>query len=240
MRIGIGAHISISGVRPLSPKSITGVVLWLDASDISTLYQDSAGSTPVASNADPVGKWADKSTAGKHATQATSTKRFTYASGSYPYVVGDAVDDNLSCASITSSGDWTLCAVFTRAATTADNIYYLLGTPDGGLYTHGSAVSQKWGLFTGTISGANTTVSGKNLVTVVKSGTDYTYYLNGSSDGSRTGTAIQLTTPDIGNRNGFALYNATKVHEITVHNSAVSGANLTALMAYERSKWGTP
>jgi hypothetical protein len=49
--------------------------IWLDASDYSTLFQDSAGSTPVTANSQPVGLWQDKSGNGNHVTQASSGRR---------------------------------------------------------------------------------------------------------------------------------------------------------------------
>jgi len=48
---------------------------WFDASDMSTLWQDSAGATPVTAVEQPVGRWADKSGRGIIATQATAASR---------------------------------------------------------------------------------------------------------------------------------------------------------------------
>ena len=48
---------------------------WYDPSDMSTLFQDAAGTTPVTAVAQPVGRILDKSGRGNHATQATTTKR---------------------------------------------------------------------------------------------------------------------------------------------------------------------
>lgn len=55
-----------------TPASISGLSLWLDASDATTLFQDSDGTTPATANNDPVGYWGDKSGNGKNATQATA------------------------------------------------------------------------------------------------------------------------------------------------------------------------
>jgi len=49
--------------------------VWYDPSDFSTLFQDSAGTTPVTAVEQPVGKILDKSGRGNHATQATSASR---------------------------------------------------------------------------------------------------------------------------------------------------------------------
>lgn len=46
-----------------------------DPSDLSTLFQDSAGTTPVTAMEQPVGLMLDKSGRGNHAFQATTTKR---------------------------------------------------------------------------------------------------------------------------------------------------------------------
>jgi hypothetical protein len=54
---------------------MTGLQLWLDASDADTLFQDSAGTTPATADNDPVGYWADKSGNGNHATQATTSAK---------------------------------------------------------------------------------------------------------------------------------------------------------------------
>lgn len=44
-----------------NPQALPGLVLWLDAADKPTLFQDAAMTIPVAVNTDPVGGWADKS-----------------------------------------------------------------------------------------------------------------------------------------------------------------------------------
>jgi hypothetical protein len=49
--------------------------VWYDPSDMSTLFQDAAGTTPVTAVEQPVGRMLDKSGRGNHATQATSAAR---------------------------------------------------------------------------------------------------------------------------------------------------------------------
>lgn len=48
---------------------------WYDPSDLSTLFQDAAGTTPVTAMEQPVGRVLDLSGNGNHASQATTTKR---------------------------------------------------------------------------------------------------------------------------------------------------------------------
>jgi hypothetical protein len=63
-----------------NPKSISGLALWLDAADGSTLFQNSDGTTPATATSDPVGYWRDKSGNNRHATQATAGSRPTLGS----------------------------------------------------------------------------------------------------------------------------------------------------------------
>ena len=60
---------------PFSPAALPGLGLWLDASAPGTLFQTSSLSSPSLTNTDPVGAWLDRSGNGRHALQATSTKR---------------------------------------------------------------------------------------------------------------------------------------------------------------------
>lgn len=62
-----------SYVRSLFANGEQGV--WLDPSDWSTLYQDSAGTTPVTAVGQPVGFILDKSGRGNHFIQTTATSR---------------------------------------------------------------------------------------------------------------------------------------------------------------------
>jgi len=67
------------GIMMLSPGQFLPAALfaageqgaWYDPSDFSTMFQDSAGVTPVTAVEQPVGKILDKSGRDNHATQAT-------------------------------------------------------------------------------------------------------------------------------------------------------------------------
>ena len=85
----------ISSDAHFSPGQLPNLFLWLDANDLSTLFQDSAGTTAVTSNNDPVGRWADKSGSGRHFLQATSGSRPLYKTNQdgTPGVKFDEVDD---------------------------------------------------------------------------------------------------------------------------------------------------
>jgi hypothetical protein len=69
--------------------------LLLEAFDIGTLFQDSAGTTPVTVATDPIGYFGDKSGNGNHATQATAAARPTYQTAPDRVTI-DGVDDGMT------------------------------------------------------------------------------------------------------------------------------------------------
>lgn len=101
---------------------------WYDPSDFSTMFQDSAGTTPVTAVGQPVGKILDKSGRGNHASQSTAAARPVLqqdGNGKY-YLAFDGVDDKLLSTSIDFSGtnEATLAVAFSRANdTTAGYIF---------------------------------------------------------------------------------------------------------------------
>lgn len=69
----------VGPIKKLFANGEQGV--WYDPSDLSTLFQDATGTTPVTSDGDPVGLMLDKSGNGNHATQSVSASRPTYRTG---------------------------------------------------------------------------------------------------------------------------------------------------------------
>lgn len=91
--------------------------VWFDPSDLSTLFQDAAGTIPVTGPDQPVGLILDKSFtyngSGKHASQATNAKRpMLRTDGRLWWLESDGVDDFISTASpaIPATPPFTLCA----------------------------------------------------------------------------------------------------------------------------------
>jgi hypothetical protein len=73
-----------------------------DPSDLSTLFQDSSGNTPVTSDGDPVGLMLDKSGNDNHAFQTDNSNRPTYQTdGNLHWIFGDGSNDFLITDEIT-------------------------------------------------------------------------------------------------------------------------------------------
>lgn len=157
-----------SAIRQLFITGEQGV--WYDPSDFSTLFQDSAGTTPVTAVGQPVGKMLDKSGRGNHATQSTATSRPILqqdSNGRY-YLQPDGVDDWMVTPSVdfTSTDKMFVCAGVRKLSDAAAAIVVELtstSTNNGSFYLAGpiTNATMTFGFATrGTIVGASNSVSG--------------------------------------------------------------------------------
>lgn len=150
---------------------------WYDPSDMSTLFQDSAGTVPVTAVEQPVGRILDKSGRGNHATQATSTKRPTLkqdANGKY-YLLFDGIDDALQTASINFTGTdkVTVWAGVRKLSDAASGLLVELSLDTA---TH----TDTFAAFAPSTNGANS----------------YRFFSRGNSVARETGTGVFAAAPD--------------------------------------------
>ncbi|SMH54609.1 hypothetical protein [Maritimibacter sp. HL-12] len=83
---------------------------WYDLSDLSALFQDAAGTIPVAADGDPVGLVLDKSGNAHHATQATPAARPTWRTdGDLTWIEFDGVDDHMVIPAISYAAPMSVC-----------------------------------------------------------------------------------------------------------------------------------
>lgn len=121
MRLGLGLGLLCRGHgSPWTPANLFAsgeAGAWYDPSDLSTVWQDSARTTPGAVDS-PVGALDDKSGNGNHMTQATADNRpILRQSGSLYYLERDGIDDELfTGADFTLQAGWTLAVAASYAA----------------------------------------------------------------------------------------------------------------------------
>lgn len=168
---------------PLSLFAASEVGAWYDPSDLTTMFQDSAGTTPVTADGQPVGKILDKSGRGNHATQATAASRPLYKTdGTYHWLQFDGVDDSLITANIdfTSTTKMSVFAGLRKASDAAAGQYFETST-DAAAANPGAlrlsaptaaAAENYGGLFSGATALSSGSYSGfpalvKNVVTTL-------------------------------------------------------------------------
>ena len=248
-----------SAFTPLNLFAAGEQGVWFDPSDFSTMYQDSAGTTPVTAVGQPVGKINDKSGRGNHATQATAASRPVLqqdGAGKY-YLDFDGTDDSLATSSINYGTDKvTIFAGLRKANDTAsilcessvsiinDGTFYLVtGTDDG---TTGYTSMSK-----GTAAAASTlntriTAVGADLavisVTHDISGDLSTIRRNGVAGTNATGDkgAGNFTNQPlyIGRRGGSTLPFNGRIYSLIVRGAASTATEITNAETWVNAKTG--
>jgi len=228
---------------------------WYDPSDFSTLYQDSAGTTPVTAVGQPVGKILDKSGRGNHASQTTAASRPTLqqdSNGLY-YLSFDGTDDSMVTPSINFTGTdkMTVWAGVRKLSDAAIGILAELSTNSdstNGTFTLAASVggNNYYTQSRGTVrSGQNATgyvaPNSAVLVAEAKISTDtLRLHVNNAaplSSATDQGTGNYGNYPlYIGRRGGVAYPFNGRIYQLIVRGAASNAGQIAAGEAYVNSK----
>ena len=269
MEIGIGLGITrfpgwgVMNIGQLFASGEQGA--WYDPSDMSTLFQDSAGTVPVTAVEQPVGRILDKSGRGNHASQATTTKRPVLkidAGGRY-YLSFDGVDDALQTGNIdfTGTDKMTVWAGVTPGSVAAnamllelsdisnanDGAFKLLvpetyGDPNVSSSSRGtSANASDQGVFSTTISTASPLVISTahdisgDRTTLSVNGVAYSPAIGDKGAGSFGNYPLY-----IGARAGTFLYFNGRLYGLTVRGAQSTLSQIEATELYVKQKMRLP
>jgi hypothetical protein len=154
--------ITLSIFNPLSLFAAGEKGVWFDPTDITTLFQDAAGTIPVTAYGQKVGKILDKSGNNFHATQATTALQPTYQidnegnpnltfSGSYNQLVTPSINFTATAQMMVGIGLNVVGSASAAAAlelgtdVSSINGSFLIGAPsavaDHSLYVRGTTTS---------------------------------------------------------------------------------------------------
>lgn len=122
------------------------------------LYQDSAGTTPVTADGDPVGYMQDLSGNGNHATQSTSASRPIYRTdGALHWLEFDGVDDSMGTSSVDFSAS-PLMSAFLAArklrSVSFEAVFELSSNSNNFNSIYSSSESDKWNFGLGDSAGS--------------------------------------------------------------------------------------
>lgn len=263
LALGLGLGLSYGGGGGVTPLSIFGpsrLKLWLDSSDISTLYQNNTLATPVSALNDPIGGIKDKSGNGNHATQGTSASRPLWkqdGNGCYNSLF-DGTDDSWATAAIdfTASdkiavfaavrklSDAALGALLEFSATPASNngSFNILAprlAPSGGPYSF---------LSKGTVSADAISIDSAYAAPNTAVLTGIGDIANDSSilriNGAQSASVVTDQGSgnfgnyvlNIGRRNGATMPFNGQIYQLFIVQGAVTAAEIAAAEAYLNSK----
>lgn len=231
---------------------------WYDPGDMTTLFQDSAGTTPVTAPDQPIGLMRDKSGRGNHASQVTAGSRPILRTGSgLWWLEFDGVDDCLITSSIPFSADKMCVAASLRKTSDAaigtvlelsDNINTNNGTFIFLAPPNAAAASYTAG-FKGTVR--------VDRLSLASYAAPITNVVSGIGDISAASTKLRINGVEvssgvvslgagnfgsyplyIGRRGGATLPFVGNLYSIVVRNSAMSAADMLALDKFSGLKCG--
>lgn len=227
---------------PFSMRRLANLSFWFDASDATTLYQDSLLTLPITSDSLPVGAWLDKSGNNRHLLQATASKRLTYSAtglNGRPCLRSDGVDDRLVSSGWSLSQPNTVFLVGRYDVLTA-NQSIIDGTASPGRHLAFITGSPPHYAFVAGSSMVSTTDADANphIHTVVVNGATSLYRVDGTqittgNPGTDSFTGITLAGSYFGSS-----YTVT-VSEIIAYNRVLTDPQIKQVESALKRKWGT-
>ena len=252
---------------PNSLPVTSGVLVWLDANEASTLLTEVSGSTAVAMNG-AVAQWSDRGGGGRHVSQATSGSRpilATSAGNNRRCVRFDGVDDFVTGThGAGSNSAHTVIAAFrtSSAGGGSDKSAMLLGNRAEGSdsprafygipYTYQSESYGFYAPFRQASVGITRSVipflacSYRINATNTRIGLHSLQQL--ASPSPRTFYNLTTLLPlaltnafEIGRSSsaGGVSFTSIDVHEVIIYNSNLSDSDVNRIVDYLASKWGT-
>lgn len=240
---------------PFAPDVITGLQLWLDASDASTLYDATTGGSLVASGGG-VARWEDKSGNDNHATQSSSSdrpNRTTAQINSLDVLTFDGTSNFLQGSSTPTAGNSRTVCLVGKSDTTAGGEAVQLGIYNGASlrgfllrqryigsdhYVGGDVLSSNL-----IIAGTQPSITSTFCACIVQASTSSFSYFHNSTSLAVTGS-LENFNANPGYLIGKARSSSDvgfwpgKLCEVLVYDSALSDTDREAVENYLLAKWG--
>lgn len=234
-----------------SPSDISGLQLWLDADDSST----------ITLNGSTVSQWNDKSGNSYNVSQGTASYQPTYSTAQLNgknVVTFDGTADHIlndSLASVASGNNVpiTMFIVFKQLSSGTNEYGVVFGSsssiqPVFCMMTNSSQLAAQQRTDAGTLTTAYSSVSSTSayrVQSIVLSSSNLTVYNNGTSAATSSFTPAQTSFDTFtigawrrsGSMNGIAFLHCD-IAEVVIYNSALSTSDRNSVEDYLSSKWG--
>ena len=226
-----------------SPKNLSGLAGWWDASVAASLFQASNGTTAVTATDDPVGYWADQSGNGRNLTQSTNNNRPLYKPGTLngkPVLDFDGSNDTLAAAFTLSQPVTILCVAQYKSNAASQGTLFDGGGGTGNVMRWFLPSNASYGMFAGAqISSGTLTVTGWHVFEAVFNSTSSSMIRNGTTlqtgnVGTATPGGVRLAVFG----NGFSTPADVQFAEFVLYNRALSAAERGRVRKYLGNKYG--
>lgn len=235
--VNIATTASIS----FAPTDISGLQLWLDASDTAKLWADTAGTTPATTT---VARWDDKSGMGNHALQSSSTSRPTTGTRTVNSLnaldfdgSNDFIDAPSGLYSITTNSN-TLFFVCARDSASG-RMSYLRSTNFCELYSDSTTnltAAHNTSFAYSTVAGTPNTST--HVAGFIRNGSSVQAFKDGPLASSASASNVTVSKIRFGAEDASTfLFNGT-ILEILWYNRALSTSEINQVGNY-LERWGT-
>lgn len=225
-----------------NPASISGLAGWWDASDASTLYDDTSAGALVGSGG-LVARWEDKSGNGRHATQSTSAKRPVRSVAQVnglDALTFDGTDDKLIYSG-PSQSEATIFAVVRKADGVSQYQGLFAFAKTYAIYSR--LGSGNWGVYN--VTGGQDNPSGITLaagttyaLTARRTSSNRFLYTNGSLSATVAGDSFSGYADIIGADADNSQVHNGEICELLAYTSSLSDADRGQVESYLMTKWG--
>jgi hypothetical protein len=206
--------VIVNDTSVFTPATISGLQLWLDASDTSTLYDATADGSLVTTDGATVARWQDKSGNNRHFTQSTANAR---------PILNTSNQNGKNVVYFDGSNDYIAGSVTGFKSLSATTVIYVAKPVAAAAADTNSFIGWNWGNEASRALGVNATTSliaGEYIMNNVSNGTQRRL---ASSTYRRTANTAQILTSTFSSA-GTKLY--VNSSEVTLNQTA-GGASTT-------------
>jgi hypothetical protein len=235
------------------PTNLSNCVLWLDGADVSTMFQNTAGTLPVRSTGSTVALWRDKSVSANHASNTTAQPTVLFGAQNGFNVVNFNGAQYLTLSTATLPTGATQCTFFfvTRTTSSGVQVFFTYGADPNAsgrnpqFYYNTNALLQT-DLYGAAALTENTNYLNSYVITSCTFTSVNAAWDNGSSFSGGT-TAITLNTGTgwasigvgrIPPGNVLAYYLTGQIGEMIVFSRPLSTTERQTVEGYLTWKWG--
>ncbi len=230
------------GAAPFSPTDVAGLEEWFNADSLPTLFQDSAKTTPITSDGDPVGAWVDQAGGVDEAIQTVTAAKPTYRAsvallGNRPALEFDGGDYLQGAFSATLSQPNTVFAVGRFTATT-NRIMFDGDDASNRHVFWANALSSDWEILAATLLTGSAANTNAHILTILYDGLSSAFYVDGTVDASGDAGVQSMDGITIGSQFGVAATFLGFISEWIIYDADLSTVDKNRVQNYLANKYG--
>jgi len=242
--------------RTFNPNKISGLIMWLDANDSTSLFDATSGGNNVTTDGGSIARWRDKSTSQKDFKQATSGNRpilkIATQNGKNSVrfdSVNDFMEMDANFSGLTAATYFIVLKIAidppTDQSKTGHPIMFINATPASGLASHytwvdGNIYDSTLATTRKTVGNPTPNLTNFHLYNVSATSNSWTARLNKTQIFTTAVNVFSSSQKTIGRSTDSSTlyYFNGDISEIIAYDSVLSNNNRASIENYLYQKWG--